>query len=59
MSILLYFAKHPTASRKDYINATESTTEGGTISSIARLQELRQLNRKDSRKNVYWVVAFE
>lgn len=50
MSILLYFAKHPTASRKDYINATESTTEGGTISSTARLQDLRQLNRKDGRK---------
>lgn len=59
MSVLLYFAKHPTASRGDYITATEGATEGGTISAIARLQELRLLNRYGGKKNGYWMVAFE
>ncbi len=59
MSILLYFAKHPTATRKDYINATEGATEGGTISAITRLQELRLMNRFGGRKNGYWMVTFE
>lgn len=59
MSVLLYFAKHPTASRGDYITATEGATEGGTISAIARLQELRMLNRYGGKKNGYWMVAFE
>ncbi|MBO5641914.1 MAG: putative DNA binding domain-containing protein [Prevotella sp.] len=58
-SILLYFAKHPTASRKDYINNTEGATEGGTISAIGRLQELRLLNRQGGKKNGYWIVTFE
>lgn len=59
MSILLYFAKHPTASRKDYVNDTEGATEGGTISAIGRLQELRLLNRQGGKKNGYWMVVFE
>lgn len=59
MSVLLYFAKHPTASRKDYISATEGATEGGTISAIGRLQELGMLKRQDGKKNGYWVVLFE
>lgn len=59
MSVLLYYAKHPTASRNDYINATEGATEGGTISAIARLQELRLLNRFGGKKKGYWMVTFE
>ena len=59
MSVLLYFAKHPTATRKDFINATEGATEGGTISAIARLQELRLLIRQGGRKNGYWIVTYE
>lgn len=59
MSVLLYFAKHPTASRKDYVSATEGATEGGTISAIGRLQELGMLKRQDGKKNGYWVVLFE
>lgn len=59
MSVLLYFAKHPTASRKDYVSATEGATEGGTISAIGRLQELEMLKRQDGKKNGYWVVLFE
>ena len=59
MSVLLYFAKHPTASRKDYVSATEGATEGGTISAIGRLQELGMLSRQDGKKNGYWVVLFE
>lgn len=59
MSILLYFAKHPTASRKDFINDTDGTTEGGTISAIGRLQELRLLSRRGGRKNGYWFVVYE
>ena len=59
MSVLLYFAKHPTASRKDYVNAIEGATEGGTISAIGRLQELGILKRQDGKKNGYWVVLFE
>lgn len=59
LSILLYFAKHPTASRKDYINDTEGATEGGTISAIGRLQDLRLLSRRGGRKNGYWVVTYE
>ena len=58
-SILLDFAKHPTASRKDYINNTEGATEGGTISAIGRLQDLRLLNRQGGKKNGYWIVTFE
>ena len=59
MSVLLYFAKHPTASRKDYVSTTEGATEGGTISAIGRLQELGMLKRQDGKKNGYWVVLFE
>lgn len=59
MSVLLYFAKHPTASRKDYINDTEGATEGGTISAIGRLQELRLLSRLGGKKSGYWHVLFE
>lgn len=59
MSVLLYFAKHPTASRKDYVNDTKGATEGGTISAIGRLQELRLLTRQGGKKNGYWIVAFE
>lgn len=59
MSVLIYFAKHPTASRNDFIRATEDATEGGTISAITRLQELRLLSRHGGKKNGYWVVTFE
>ena len=59
MSVLLYFAKHPLATRKDYVKDTEGATEGGTISAIGRLQELRLLNRQGGKKNGYWMVAFE
>ena len=59
LSILLYFAKHPTASRKDYINDTEGATEGGTIAAIGRLQDLRLLSRRGGRRNGYWFVVYE
>lgn len=59
LSILLYFAKHPTASRKDFINDTEGATEGGTITAIGRLQDLRLLSRRGGRKSGYWFVVYE
>lgn len=59
MCVLLYFAKHPMATRKDFIEATEGATEGGTISAISRLQGLRLLSRQGGKKNGYWFVVFE
>ena len=59
MCVLLYFAKHPMATRKDFIEATDGATEGGTISAISRLQGLRLLSRQGGKKNGYWFVVFE
>ena len=43
MDILVYFYLHPTATRNEYILSDVKISEGGTISSITRLQELELL----------------
>ena len=57
MDILVYFYLHPTATCNDYISSDKKLSEGGTISSITRLQELELLKRKGGKKNGEWIVA--
>ena len=59
MDILVYFFLHPKATRNDYITSDENISEGGTISNISRLQELKLLKRKGGKKNGEWIVAIE
>lgn len=59
MGILVYFYLHPTATRNDYISSGDNISEGGTKSSIARLQELALLKRKGGKKNGEWIVAID
>ena len=59
MDILVYFYLHPTATRNDYISSDKKLSEGGTISSITRLQELELLKRKGGKKNGEWIVAID
>jgi hypothetical protein len=59
MDILVYFYLHPTATRNDYISSGVNISEGGTISSISRLQELEMLKRKGGKKNGEWIVALD
>ena len=59
MDILVYFHLHPTAARNDYISSDKKLSEGGTISSITRLQELELLKRKGGKKNGEWIVAID
>lgn len=53
------FYLHPTATRNDYISSDKKLSEGGTISSITRLQELELLKRKGGKKNGEWIVAID
>ena len=57
MDILVYFYLHPTATRNDYISSDDNISEGGTISSISRLQDLELLKRKGGKKNGEWIVT--
>ena len=59
MDILVYFYLHPTATRNEYISSDENISEGGTISSITRLQELELLKRKGGKKNGEWIVDID
>ena len=59
MDILVYFYLHPTSTRNDYISSDDNISEGGTKSSIARLQELELLKRKGGKKNGEWIVAID
>ena len=59
MDILVYFYLHPTATRNDYISSSDNISEGGTISSISRLQELELLKRKGGKKSGEWIVAID
>ena len=59
MDILVYFYLHPTATRNDYISSDKKLSEGGTISSITRFQELELLKRKGGKKNGEWIVAID
>ena len=59
MDILVYFYLHPTATRNDYISSDKKLSEGRTISSITRLQELELLKRKGGKKNGEWIVAID
>ena len=59
MDILVYFYLHPTATRNDYISSGDNISEGGTISSISRLQDLELLKRKGGKKNGEWIVAID
>ena len=59
MDILVYFYLHPKATRNDYISSDENISEGGTISSISRLQELELLKRKGGKKTGEWIVAID
>ena len=56
MNILVFFYLNPTATRNDYISSDSNISEGGTKSSIARLQELELLKRKGGKKNGEWIV---
>ena len=59
MDILVYFYLHPTATRNDYISSGDNISEGGTISSISRLQDLELLKRKGGKKNGEWIVDID
>ena len=59
MDILVYFYLNPTATRNDYISSGDNISEGGTISSISRLQDLELLKRKGGKKNGEWIVALD
>ncbi len=59
LDILIYFTLHPQATRREYIDSDNNISEGGTISNIARLQELGLLRREGGRKNGRWVVMLD
>jgi predicted HTH transcriptional regulator len=59
MDILVYFYLHPTATRNEYISSGDNISEGGTKSSIARLQDLELLKRKGGKKTGEWIVAID
>ena len=59
MNILVYFAIHPEATRKDYITSQSNISEGGTISNITRLQELGLLRREGGKKDGRWIVFID
>lgn len=59
LDILVYFSQNPYSTRKDFIASSDNISEGGTISNIARLQELGLLRREGGRKNGKWVVLID
>ena len=56
---LLKFRSNRKPLGNDYISSGDSISEGGTKTSIARLQDLELLKRKGGKKNGEWIVSID
>ena len=53
------FTAIPSSTAMSNIASDDNISEGGTISSISRLQDLELLKRKGGKKNGEWIVAID